>query len=125
MILLQSRAIILHTEFQTVGDETMPFQMADYYLLEQITDPRKKRNLAAVTSILAGLELDEQTIRQLMRNPVMRESTMYQSILREGEAIGLERGLTQGRIVGETELVIKLLTRKVGSLSPKPIARVL
>lgn len=59
-----------------------------------------------------------------MKNPVMRESTMYQSILREGEAIGLERGLTQGRIFGETELVIKLLTRKVGSLSPNPIARV-
>ncbi|WP_052672442.1 DUF4351 domain-containing protein [Aliterella atlantica] len=54
----------------------------------------------------------------------MRESTMYQSILREGEEIGLERGLTQGRIVGETELVLKRLTRKVGSLSPELIARV-
>lgn len=31
-MLLQSRGIILHTEFQTIGDETMPFRMADYYL---------------------------------------------------------------------------------------------
>lgn len=194
VMLLQSRgAVILHTEFQTVGDETMPFRMADYYLrlkrkfprqdiqqvviylkatsselvrqtryqtpvmthqfrvirlweepvevflstpgllpyavlsrasdkeqvlarvveeLEQITDPREQRNLAAATSILAGLELEGQTIRQLMRNPVMRESTMYQSILREGE----ERG--------ERELILKQLNRKVGSLSPEIIARV-
>ena len=57
--------------------------------LEQITDPKEQSNLAA-TSILAGLELEEQTIRQLMRSLVMRESTMYQFILREGRAEGLE-----------------------------------
>ena len=177
VMLLQSSQVILHTEFQTVNDETMPFRMADYYLrlkrkfpkrniqqvviylkptgsnlvrqtsyvtpvmthefrvirlweepvevflstpgllpyavlsqatdkervlaqvvkeLEQITDQREKSNLAAATSILAGLQLNEQTIRQLMRSPVMRESTMYQSILREGEERGLEQGLEQG-----------------------------
>lgn len=193
VMLLQSSAVILHTEFQTVGDETMPFRMADYYLrlrrkfperdiqqvviylkktasdlvrqtryqtpvmthefrairlweepvevflstpgllpyavlsqasdkeqvlarvveeLEQISDPREQSNLAAATSILAGLELNEQTIRQLMRSPAMRESTMYQSILREGEARG------------ERELVLKLLTRKVGSLSPELTTKV-
>ena len=31
VMLLRSSAVILHT-FQTVGDETMPFRMADYYL---------------------------------------------------------------------------------------------
>ncbi len=53
----------------------------------------------------------------------MRESTMYQSILREGEERGLERGLElgliEGRTAGERELVLKLLTRKLGSLSPE------
>lgn len=205
VMLLQSRAVILHTEFQTVADETMPFRMADYYLrlrrkfpqqdiqqvviylkrttspsvrqtsyqtpvmthqfrvmrlweqpvevflsmpgllpyavlsqaadkqqvlaqvvqqLEQITDPREQRNLVAATSILAGLELEAQTIQQLMRSPAMRESTMYQFILREGEAIGLERGLTEGRTVGERELVLKLLNRKLGNLSPELTAKV-
>ncbi len=193
VMLLQSSAIILHTEFQTVGDETMPFRMADYYLrlkrkfpeqiiqqvviylkktnsnlvrqeryvtpemmhrfrvirlweepvemflstpgllplavlsraadkesvltqvvneLEQIPDPREQSNLVAATSILAGLELEEQTIRQLMRSPVMRESTMYQSILREGRA------------AGEKALVLKQLNRKLGSLSPELTAKV-
>ncbi|PSB01753.1 Rpn family recombination-promoting nuclease/putative transposase [Merismopedia glauca] len=32
VMFLQSNEIILHTEFQTVPDETMSFRMADYYL---------------------------------------------------------------------------------------------
>ena len=205
VMLLQSSTVILHTEFQTVGDETMPFRMADYYLrlkrkfpeqtiqqvviylkktnsnlvrqeryvtpvmthqfriirlweepvdvflntpgllpyavlsravdkesvlaqvvkeLEQITDPREQSNLVAATSILAGLELEVQTIRQLIRSPVMRESTMYQSILREGRAEGIEQGLIQGRTVEGRELVLKLLTRKLGSLSLEVTAKV-
>ncbi|WP_009632174.1 DUF4351 domain-containing protein [Synechocystis sp. PCC 7509] len=193
VMLLQSSTVILHTEFQTFGDETMPFRMADYYLrlkrkfpqqtiqqvviylkktnsnlvrqeryvtpvmthqfrtirlweepvevflrtpgllpyavlssaadkesvlaqvvnqLERIADSREQSNLVAATSILAGLELEEQTIRQLMRSPAMRESTMYQSILREG------------RTDGEKTLVFKLLTRKLGSLSLEITAKV-
>ncbi len=209
VMLLRSSQVILHTEFQTVSDETMPFRMADYYLrlkrkfpqqniqqvviylkptssdlvrqtsyqtpvmthqfrvirlweepleiflstpgllpyavlsratdkqrvlaqvvreLEQIADSREQRNLVAATSILAGLQLNEQTIRQLMRSPVMRESTMYQAILREGEERGLEQGLElgliEGRTAGERELVFKQLTRKLGSLSPELTASV-
>jgi predicted transposase/invertase (TIGR01784 family) len=201
VMLLQSTYVILHTEFQTASDSTMPFRMADYYLrlkrkfptqaiqqvviylkrtnsnlvrqeryqtpvmshqfrvirlweepvelflstpgllpyavlsqaldkesvlaqvvseLEQIADPREQSNLVAATSILAGLELEEQTIRQLMRSPVMRESTMYQSIFREGRAEGLE----QGRAVEGRVLVLKLLTRKLGSLSIEVTAKV-
>lgn len=191
VMLLQSSNVILHTEFQTAPDSTMPFRMADYYLrlrrkfperaiqqvviylkrtssdvvrqtryitpvmthqfrvirlweepvelflstsgllpfavlsratdkesllaqvvqeLEQISDRTEQSNLVAATSILAGLELDEQVIRRLMRSPVMRESTMYQSILREGRV--------EGRTDGERALVLRLLTRKLGSLSP-------
>ena len=80
--------------------------------LEQIADFREQSNLVAVTSILAGLESEEQTIRQLMRSLVMRESTMYQSILREG------------RTAREKALILKLLTRKLGNLSPEVTAKV-
>lgn len=62
----------------------------------------------------------------------MRESTMYQFILQEGQAEGrtqgraegLEEGLEQRRTVGERTLVLKLLTCKLGSLSPEVIAKV-
>jgi predicted transposase YdaD len=40
----------------------------------------------------------------------MRESTMYQSILQEGEEIGLERGRAEG-LQQERALVLKLLAR--------------
>jgi predicted transposase/invertase (TIGR01784 family) len=196
-MLLQSRDVILHTEFQTLADETIPFRMADYYLrlrrkfpdrdiqqvviylkptgsdlvrqtryetpvmihqfrvirlweepvevflstpgllpyavlsrasnkeevlsqvveeLTQIEDRREQDNLTAATSILAGLQLEKQTIERLMRSPGMRESTMYQAILQEGEAVG--------RATGERDLVLKLLARKVGNLSPELISRV-
>ena len=92
--------------------------------LEQITDPGKQSNLVAATSILAGLELEEQTIRQLLRSPVMRESTMYQSILREGRAEGLELSLIQGRTDEGKALVLKQLTRKLGKLSPELTTKV-
>jgi predicted transposase/invertase (TIGR01784 family) len=203
VMLLRSSEIILHTEFQTVADETMPFRMADYYLrlrrkfpaleieqvviylkpttsdlvrqtryqtnamthqfrvirlweepvevflrtpgllpyavlsraedkeevlervvaqLEQIPDNRERSNIAAATSILAGLELSPETIRRLMRSPVMRESTMYQSILEEGraegEVIGLERGRAEG-LQQERALLFKLLARKVGTVTPQ------
>ncbi len=80
--------------------------------LEQIADSREQSNLVAATSILAGLELEEQTIRRLMRSPVMRESTIYQSILREG------------RTAGEKALILKQLTRKLGTLSLEVTAKV-
>ncbi|WP_373543234.1 Rpn family recombination-promoting nuclease/putative transposase [Chamaesiphon sp.] len=193
VMLLKSRDVILHTEFQTVADETMPFRMADYYLrlrrkfperdiqqvviylkptgsdlvrqtkyetpvmthqfrvirlweepvevflstpgllpyavlsrasnkeevlsqvvgqLEGIEDRREQSNLIAATSILAGLQLGEQTIERLIRSPGMQESTMYQAILREGQA------------AGEQALVLKQLTLKVGNLSPELISRV-
>jgi predicted transposase/invertase (TIGR01784 family) len=213
VMLLQSTNTILHTEFQTASDSTIPFRMADYYLrlsrkfpertiqqvviylkrttsdlvrqtsyqtsvmthqfrvirlweepvevflttpgllpyavlsraldkeavlvqvlgeLEQISDRTEQSTLIAATSILAGLELGEQVIRRLIRSPVMRESTMYQSILQEGRvegrtqgrAEGLEEGLEQGRAVGERSLVLKLLTRKLGNLSPEVTAKV-
>ncbi|PSB04644.1 Rpn family recombination-promoting nuclease/putative transposase [Merismopedia glauca] len=201
VMFLQSAQLILHTEFQTVPDETMPFRMADYYLrlrrkfpnreiqqvviylkpsnsdlvrqtqyqtpvmshqfrvirlweeplkvflntpgllpyavlsqatnkeevlqqvvneIARIPDLREQSNLAAATSILAGLQLTEETIRRLMGSPVMRESTMYQSILREGRA----EGRTEGRTVEGQILVLKLLTRKFGSLSPELQVRV-
>jgi predicted transposase/invertase (TIGR01784 family) len=208
VMLLQGADIILHTEFQTVPDETMPFRMVDYYVrlrrrfpdkeirqiviylkptnsdlvrqtryetnvmthefrvirlweepvevflrtpsllpyavlsraedkeqilqqvvgqLEQIEDVREQSNLAAATSILAGLQLTPEVIRRLMRSPVMRESSMYQSILQEGRAEGRAEGEATGLAQGlqqERALVLKLLTRKVGSLSPQLQARI-
>jgi predicted transposase YdaD len=60
---------------------------------------------------LAGLELSQAIIRKLIKSDIMQESIIYQEILREGEARGLERGLQQ-----EQALVLRQLTRKLGNI---------
>jgi predicted transposase YdaD len=42
-------------------------------------------NLIAASGILAGLQLDEDVIYRILRRDIMQESSVYQSILAEGE----------------------------------------
>jgi predicted transposase YdaD len=65
--------------------------------------------------ILAGLVLDRDRVGRIIRRDIMRESVTYQEILEEG----LERGLQQ-----ERALVVRLLTKKIGNLTPKVQAQV-
>ena len=53
-----------------------------------ITESRTQSNIAASTAILAGLVLDKEVIRRVLRSDIMRESVIYQDILQEGKAEG-------------------------------------
>ena len=53
--------------------------------LETISQKQVQSNLAAATSILAGLVLNRETIKKILRSDIMRESVIYQDILEEGE----------------------------------------
>ncbi len=66
-------------------------------ILDKIEDRRTRSNLAAATGVLAGLVLGEDVIRQIIRRDVMRESVIYQEILQEGELIGEQRGILEGK----------------------------
>ena len=62
---------------------------------------------------------------------VLQESPWYQEILREGERRGEQQGREEGRKEGREEglrreqsLILKLLSRRVGTLSPAAIAQV-
>jgi predicted transposase/invertase (TIGR01784 family) len=83
--------------------------------IEGITERKVQADLAATTSVLAGLVLDRDRVKSLLRRDIMRESVIYQDILAEG----LERGLQQ-----ERALVFRLLTKKIGNLTPKIQERV-
>ncbi len=72
-----------------------------------------------MTQILAGLKYKEDLIRQLFKGDMMRESVIYQKIIAEGEQKGREEGLNR-----ERSLVIRLLTRRVGELSPEVRSRI-
>jgi predicted transposase YdaD len=45
----------------------------------------------AASGILAGLKLEEAVIYRLLQRDIMQESTVYRSILAEGETKGEER----------------------------------
>ena len=69
----------------------------------------QRPEISAYTQILAGLKFKKDLIRRLFREGMMRESVIYQEILEEGEQRGEQR---------ERRLLIRLLTRKVGELTP-------
>jgi len=79
--------------------------------IEQISDSREQSNLAASTAILAGLVLNKDIIKdiiqRLLRKDIMKESVIYQEIWSEG----LQEG--------EANLVLRLLNRRIGSISPE------
>jgi predicted transposase/invertase (TIGR01784 family) len=88
--------------------------------IEDIGTPKIQANLAATVFILAGLVLDKNRIKQILRRDNMRESATYQDILAEGE----EKGKTQGRVEEAKGLVIRQLTRKLGNVSPTLLAKI-
>jgi predicted transposase/invertase (TIGR01784 family) len=75
-------------------------------VLETIKDTRIKANLMAATSVLGGLVLNPKLIKTILRSQIMKESAVYQEILREGE----QRGLLKGKLEGKLE-TIPLLTK--------------
>jgi predicted transposase YdaD len=87
--------------------------------IEEIGSPKVRSDLAATASVLAGLILDRDRIKQILRREIVRESVIYQDILAEGLAEGLERGLQQ-----ERSLVVRLLTKKLGNLTPNIQAQI-
>ncbi|MFN6528780.1 Rpn family recombination-promoting nuclease/putative transposase [Nostoc sp. ChiSLP03a] len=103
-------------------------------LLQQVVgkvnqlEPRQRPEISAYTQILAGLKYNQDLIRQLFREGMMRESVIYQEILAEGEQRGEQRGREQGREEGrKTEgqlLILRLLSRRVGELPQEVLNRI-
>jgi predicted transposase YdaD len=56
-----------------------------------MTNRKQQSNLMAASSILAGLVLEKDIIRRLLRQDIMRESVIYQEI----EAEAIQKGLQQ------------------------------
>ncbi|MEH2391408.1 MAG: Rpn family recombination-promoting nuclease/putative transposase [Nostoc sp.] len=71
--------------------------------INSITESRTQSNIAASTAILAGLVLDKEVIRRVLRSDIMRESAIYQDILQEGKAEGRTQGKAEGRAEGKAE----------------------
>ncbi len=107
-------------------------------LLQQVVrkvnqlEPTQRPEISAYTQILAGLKYNQDLIRQLFREGMMRESVIYQEILAEGEQRGELRGEQRGREEGREEgrktegqlLILRQLTRRVGELPQEVRSRI-
>ncbi len=192
LILLQSSKIVLHLEFQTQPDKSIPFRMADYRLrvhrrypnkdmrqlviylkpsrselvnqnlftisgmrhefeviclwekptadflqfpgllplavlgksedrtqtlqevsssIDNLKYKREQSNIAAATSLLAGLVLKKEVIQQILREEIMQESVIYQDIK--------EQGIKQGLQQGQASLVLRQLKRRISEVESK------
>jgi len=77
--------------------------------IARLPTKREQSNVAAATSILAGLVLEKAVIQQLLREEIMKESVIYQDIvLQEGEAL----------------LIVRQLTRRLGGMDATVEARI-
>ncbi|MDJ0581775.1 Rpn family recombination-promoting nuclease/putative transposase [Crocosphaera sp.] len=107
-ILLQSKGLLPFAVLgQSKNRENILRQISQQ--IEDIPDKREKSNLAASTSILAGLVLSKDIIQRLLKEDIMKESVIYQDIE--------EKGKEKGRQEGEANLIIRQLDRRFGQLS--------
>lgn len=87
-------------------------------LIDNLSDRREQSNIAAATSLLAGLVLEKDVIRTVLREEIMQESVIYQDIKKQGIEEGLERGVQQGvergLQQGQAILVLRQLKRRIG-----------
>ncbi len=79
--------------------------------VEAIPELRVQSNVAASAGILAGLILKKEFINQVLRREIMQQSVIYQE--------WREEFLQEGRQEGEAELVLRLLTRRIGEVYPE------
>jgi predicted transposase YdaD len=81
---------------------------------------QQRQELSAYAQLLAGLRFDKTLIRQIFREGIMRESVIYQEILQEGEL----KGKAEGKTEEARSLILRLLTRKFGTLPASVEAQV-
>ena len=80
-------------------------------LIDKIKDKKEQSNIAAATSILAGLILNKELIQAVFREEIVQDSVIYQDIKKQG----LEQGLEQGR-KQQASLILRLLKRRIGKI---------
>ena len=80
--------------------------------------PAKAREILTRTYVLMGLLYDQTTIIASFKGVAgMKESVSYQAILREGEAVGLEKGLEKGLEEEAHSVLLRLGSKRLGKPS--------
>jgi predicted transposase/invertase (TIGR01784 family) len=94
-------------------------------VIEALNDTRIRSNVAASTAVLAGLVLNKDVIKKILRSDIMRESVIYQDILQQGleqkaQEIAIKminKGIDIEIIVDVTGLTIEQVQRLQAKIS--------
>ena len=87
-------------------------------------NPYRDSVLELISNLFTMLQLNREKRQQLTTEDqelIMKLSPIYTARLQEREQIGLQKGIQQGlqqALEKESSLIVRLLTRKVGELSP-------
>lgn len=98
----------------TQKPETLLAQISQQ--ISNIESLEQRQDVAICTQLLAGLKFKKSLIRQFFREEIMQESVIYQDILQKGLKQGVQQGLQQGLKQGELAVVIRQLTRQIGTI---------
>ena len=89
-------------------------------LIDNLGDRREQSNIAAATSLLAGLVLKKDVISAVLREEIMQDSVIYQDIKAQGVLEGVQSGKQQGK----ADLVLRLLKRRLGEIEANDETRI-
>jgi hypothetical protein len=113
-------------KFLQAVDRNLPLQLLAQVSqrVDMIEAPGQRQEAAVCSRLLTGLRFNKQLIQQFFREGIMRESVIYQDILREVLQQGLERGLEQGKQQEGVALVLRQLTHHIGALASEVKERI-
>ena len=89
-------------------------------LIDNISNKKEQSNIAAASSLLAGLVLKKELINEILREEIMQESVIYQDIKKQG----IEQGRQQGLQEGQASLILRQLKRRIGQIESKQETRI-
>lgn len=104
--LLQDPAL-LPLAILAASDDTTQLLSRVAEQVSNIEEPEQRQEIATCTQVLAGLRFRKNVIRNFFTRGIMRESVIFQEILEEGKQ---EEALL---------MVMRLLTRRFGTLAPE------
>jgi hypothetical protein len=86
--------------------------------LDTIENQGVRANLMAATAVFAGLVMEPEMIRTILRSDIMKESAFYQEILQEGRQKGRLEGEREGKLkVGQQLLELGMSLAQVAQVT--------
>jgi len=86
--------------------------------LNTIENQGVRANLMAATAVFAGLVMEPEMIKTILRSDVMKESAFYQDILQEGRQEGRLEGEREGKLkVGQQLLQLVMSLAQVAQVT--------